>query len=105
MKERRRYTRYPASWPASLFVEDICLLLAGTVDVSAHGMRLRLTDTGLSALLKPGQQVRVQVKLSGTEDKITRVGEVRHVSNGEIGVEIKEELPARMITRGSARPS
>ncbi len=104
LKDRRRYPRYFASWPASLLVDSICLLLGGTVDVSAHGMRLRLTDVGLSMLIKPGEQVRAQVRFGRTEDRITRVGEVRHVSNGEVGMEIKEELPARMIPPGSARP-
>ncbi|MBI4591364.1 MAG: hypothetical protein HY725_21245 [Candidatus Rokubacteria bacterium] len=101
MKERRRSSRQPASWPVYLWLSDTYFLLGHTLEVSAHGMRLGVSHGELSGLVKPGQPVRVQVILGGMEGGFTRVGKVRHVTAGSIGVEITEDLPLEVVAATS----
>lgn len=104
MKERRRYPRHPASWPVCLWLSDICFLAGSTVGVSPHGMRIKVLDSRLSALVKPGTRVRVQVNLDGMGGEFTCVGEVRHVTNGAIGLEIGEGLPLTVMAPRAIAP-
>lgn len=98
MKERRRSPRQPVSWQVYLWLSDDCFLVGRTLEVSSHGMRLSVPQSEFSGLLKPGQPVRVQVILGEMEGEFTRVGEVRHITTGSIGIEIKEDLPLKVMT-------
>lgn len=97
MKERRRSPRHPASWPVQLSLSDTCFLLGRTVDVSARGIRIRVLNDKLLDLVKLGKRYRIQVRVGETEGDVTRVGVVRHITNNEIGVEIDEELPLKVM--------
>ncbi len=105
MKERRSSPRYPASWPVFIWLNDSCVLPGRTLDLSAHGMRIRLSSSGLSALLQPGQLVHVQVRLGETEGELARVGEVRHVTSSEIGLKIGEALPLEVMAPEALIPA
>jgi hypothetical protein len=48
-------------------------------------------------LVKLGKRYRIQVRVGETEGDVTRVGVVRHITNNEIGVEIDEELPLKVM--------
>lgn len=98
MKERRRSPRHQVSWQVYLWLSDDCFLVGRTLEVSSHGMRLSVAQSELSGLVKPGQPVRVQVILGEMEGEFTRAGEVRHVTTGSIGLEIKEDLPLKVMT-------
>ncbi len=93
MKERRRHPRHLTSWSVRLWLSDTCFLSGYTVDVATHGMRIRVLNGKLSGLVKVGKPYRVQVELGEMGGELTQVGEVRHVTNSEIGLELKEGLP------------
>ena len=100
MKERRRHPRHVTSWPVRLWLSDACFLSGYTVDVATHGIRFRMLDGKLAGLVKLGKPYRVQVELGEMAGELTQVGEVRHIANGEIGVELKEGLPLEKTQGG-----
>ncbi len=100
MSERRRYPRYPTRWPVCLWLSETCFVTGRVEDVGPYGVRVKFTDSRLLSLMKPGKPFRLQVILGDTEGEFTRVGEVRHVANSGIGLEVKEGLPSTVLTSG-----
>jgi len=73
------------------------------LDASLHGLRLEMPLRGLAALPVPGEQHRVEILVGGK--RLTRIAEVRHVSETSIGFSIEEPLPIEELLRAQADPA
>ncbi len=102
--ERRRHTRTPGSWAVRWIVGEYMVVLeTRALDASLHGLRLEMPLQGLSTLPVPGQRHRLEILL-GTK-RLTRIAEVRHVSQTSIGFSIEEALPMEELLRAPADPA
>lgn len=103
--ERRRSPRVPVSWGVRWIIGDwVIVVQTRALDASDHGLRLEIPvkEMGrLGALLAPGQRHRIEILLSGSE-RLTRVAEVRYVSDGSVGFQIDEALPVERLVRAPA---
>lgn len=95
-RERRRYRRYPVSWPIRLWVSEHFFLAGRAVDASLHGMRISLVSWIPSGILRQGAAYRVDVRPEPREE-FRCTGQVRRIAEDSLGLEIVEELP---LTRG-----
>jgi hypothetical protein len=104
--ERRRHTRTPGSWAVRWIVgEHIVVLETRALDASLHGLRLEVPLQGLSSLLTLGQRHRIEILVGGTTKRLTRVAEVRHITETSVGFSIDEALPMDEMLRSPADPA
>jgi hypothetical protein len=104
--ERRRHARTPGSWAVRWIVGEYMVVLeTRALDVSMHGLRLEMPLQGLSVLLIPGQRHRIEILVGGTAKRITRIAEVRHVTETCIGFSIEEPLPMEEFLRTQSDPA
>ncbi len=97
MNERRRWPRYPALWWAQLCLEEGGAILSSAVDVSLHGLRLRVFPADASMLLRPGELYRVEIHVPELEVGFVRVGEIRHIGDQGVRFQIIEPLPRSVL--------
>lgn len=103
--ERRRHARTPGSWAVRWIIGEYMILLeTRALDASLHGLRLEMPLRGLSVLPIPGQRHRIEILL-GASKRLTRIAEVRHVSQTSIGFSIEEPLPMEELLRAPADPA
>jgi PilZ domain-containing protein len=98
MVERRQFPRYLASWPIRLWPTEGFFVFGRAADVSRKGMRIVLSVLAPAAEITPGRTYRVQVnpwQWPHTELECHAV--IRHLSGGQIGVQIEEELPVHQL--------
>jgi len=88
MNNRRHSPRIPASWPASLQVDDECIV-GRTADVSAYGI---FVVTAPTTALKVGCSYRVEL-MAHMGEKLVILAEVRHVSGKGVGMQMTVRLP------------
>jgi hypothetical protein len=104
--ERRRHARASGSWAVRWIVGEYMVVLeTRALDASLHGLRLEMPLHGLSVLPIPGQRHRIEILLGGTAKRLTRVAEVRHVTETSIGFSIEEPLPMDELLRAPADPA
>jgi hypothetical protein len=104
--ERRRHARTPGSWAVRWIVGEYMVVLeTRALDASMHGLRLEMPLQGLSVLPIPGQRHRIEILLGGTAKRLTRIAEVRHVTETSIGFSIEEALPMEELLRTPADPA
>jgi hypothetical protein len=104
--ERRRHARIPGSWAIRWIVgEHMVVLETRALDASVHGLRLEIPLEGLSGLLAVGQRHRLEILVGGTAKRLTRVAEVRHVTDTSVGFLIEVALPMEELRRSPADPS
>jgi len=105
--ERRRHTRTPGPWAVRWIVgecEYMVVLETRALDASIHGLRLEVPLQEFSRLLVPGQRHRIEILLGGSGKRVTRVAEVRHVSETSVGFFIEEALPMDDLLRHPIDP-
>jgi DNA-binding response OmpR family regulator len=84
--ERRQEARRPLSLAATLIsVDHLPLAVGQTVDLSPHGLRLRL---GMD--LAPGQQVRLTLDLPGEPLPLYVLGTARWSKAGHAGIQLSD---------------
>ena len=104
--ERRRHARTAGSWAVRWIVGEYMVVLeTRALDASLHGLRLEMPLQGLSVLLTPGQRHRIEILVGGTTKRLTRIAEVRHVTETSIGFSLEEALPMEELMRAPADPA
>ncbi|MBI4589304.1 MAG: PilZ domain-containing protein [Candidatus Rokubacteria bacterium] len=98
--ERRRYCRYPVSWPIRLWVSEHFFLAGRAVDASLHGMRISLVSWIPSGILRQGAAYRLDVRPE-LRGELRCTGQVRRVTEDGVALEIAEELPLTVGTHDS----
>lgn len=101
--ERRQEQRQPVSLAATLVSADrLPLAVAQTIDLSPHGLRLRL---GMD--LAPGQKVRLTLDLPGEPLPLYVLGTARWSKAGHAGIELSDLSPvaSRKLGQLAARAS
>jgi hypothetical protein len=94
--ERRQHPRYTVTWPARLWLHETSVLAAHTVDISLGGIRIALYSWIPTGALSQGQAYRIEVR-PDTGDRVSCVGEIRHMDSDGIGFEVPDGLPAALI--------
>jgi hypothetical protein len=103
--ERRRHARMPGDWAVRWIVGEYMVVLeTRALDASLHGLRLEVPLKDLSNLLTPGQRHRVEILVGGNGKRVTRMAEVRHVSETSVGFFIDEALPMDELRRHPMDP-
>jgi hypothetical protein len=98
--ERRLHPRIPGSWGVRWIVgEHVIVLETRALDASVHGLRLEIPLQGLSRLLAAGQRHRIEILVGGSAKRLTRVAQVRHVTETSVGFSIEEALPMDELRR------
>ncbi len=95
-ERRRQHPRHTATWPARLWLQETSVLAAHTVDVSLGGIRIALYSWIPTGTLSRGQVYRIEVR-ADTGDRVSCVGEIRHMDSDGIGFEVPDGLPAALI--------
>lgn len=105
MEERRRFPRYPVSWPIRLRLSERFGLIGRATDASAYGMRVVLLNWIPSEILKLGEPYHLEV-YPGAKNRFVCMSEVRNITNRGIGLEfeIKRGLPAALILAAEDGP-
>lgn len=89
MKERRGHARYPVSWPARLWIGDDVFAEVRAIDVSRGGARVAVSRS-VEALVKVSMRLRLEV-FPGPATPIACIGEVRHCTAGQVGLQVATE--------------
>ena len=103
--ERRRHVRTPGQWKVRWIVGEMMVVLdTRALDASLHGLRREVPLEKFSGLLTPGQRHRIEILVGGNGKRVTRVAEVRHVSERSVGFFIEEPLPMEELLRTPPDP-
>jgi hypothetical protein len=100
--ERRRWPRQKVAWVVRLLLGEGVVIMAKAVEASRHGLRLAADQ--VAAVLPRGGKCRVEVSLAGGEATFSREGEIRHVGEHGVGLEIAEPLPAALLRSQNDAP-